>query len=243
MRCISLLSLFFVSLGVFGKPVVLATHNLSPYGSYPVGMPIELVANEQFRGFAVDRVRCAFNKMGQELTVLVVPWARAQRLAESSEVDGFFAGSQNNYRDSYAQRTAVIAEQKWKWYWLKSNPQNVNDLKSGARIGAFIGSNMSRWLEDNGYPIFNRPNTTKQLVLLLKKQRLDIIIANNLVAEKLLNEMEMMEEVDSSIVKDKPLYLFFTKRNLKERPELVAQFNRQLEACYLEETNGAHLLQ
>ncbi|PMJ89590.1 transporter substrate-binding domain-containing protein [Vibrio sp. 10N.261.55.A7] len=235
MRYFALFTITFFSLTAYCKPVVLATHNLSPYGSYPIDAPVELVANDNFRGFAVDRVRCAFEKMDQELTVLVVPWARAQRLAESAEVDGFFAGSENSYRDSYGEKSAVIAEQKWKWYWLKSNPQNVDDLKSGARIGAFIGSNMSRWLEDNDYPIFNRPNTTKQLVLLLQKKRIDIFIANNLVTEQLLEEMGMEQDIDSFIVKNKPLYLYFTKRNLQERPELVTRFNRQLEACYLEE--------
>lgn len=235
MRCVLWIMLATFSVHVAARQVVLATHNLAPYGSYSEEARVETVANEHFRGIAVDRVRCAFDKLGVDLTILVEPWARAQRLAESSEVDGFFAGSQNNYRDSYAVKTDIIAEQKWKWYWLKSNPQNVDDLKNGPRIGAFIGSNMSRWLEDNSYPIYNRPNTTEQLVLLLKKRRIDIFIANNQVAEKLLEEMEMLDEVESSLVKNKPLYLYFTKRNLNGRPDLVANFNRELQACYLEE--------
>jgi len=221
-----------------GQGVVLATHDLPPYGSYTEGAPFGTIATESFTGIAVDRVRCAFGKLDIDLTILVVPWARAQRLAESAEVDGFFAGSQNNYRDSYAVKTDVIAEQKWKWYWLKSNPQNVDDLKNGPRIGAFIGSNMARWLETNGYPIFNRPNTTEQLVTLLKKRRIDIMIANNLVAERLLAEEGMMEEVDSALVKNKPLYLYMTKRNLAQYPDLIDGFNSKLKLCYQEENES-----
>lgn len=236
LRFLMLLAVFVAPLSYAKLNVVLATHNLPPYGSYPEGMTGETIANEHFTGIAVNRVRCAFAKMGAELTILVVPWARAQRMSEGAEVDGFFAGSQNAYRDSYAVRTEVIAEQKWQWYWLKSNPQNLDELKNGPRIGAFIGSNMSRWLEDHGYPIFNRPNTTEQLVLLLKKRRIDIFIANNLVTDKLLAEMNMREDVDTAVVKNKPLYLYLTKRNLSDKPNLVADFNHQLQACYREES-------
>lgn len=234
-RYLILFVVLFSSLSIAKESIVLATHNLPPYGSYAADMQVEKIANEQFKGIAVDRVRCAFAKLDVDLTILVVPWARAQRLAESAKVDGFFAGSQNDYRDSYALRSDIIAEQKWQWYWLKSNPQDINDLKDGPRIGAFYGSNMSKWLEDNRYPIFIRPNTTEQLVLMLKKRRIDIFIANNLVANELLTEMGMMEDVDTAVVKNKPLYLYMTKRNLTNKPKLVENFNQQLNVCISEE--------
>lgn len=237
--------LFFISLVIcplLGKAetITLATHNLAPYGSYAEGAIMSTVANEEFTGIAVDRVRCSFAKMGIDLNILVVPWARAQRLAESAEVDGFFAGSQNNYRDTYAVKTNIIAQQKWKWYWLKSNSVDLSSLKSDTlenppRIGAFLGSNMSRWLEDNGYSIFSRPNTTEQLAQLLIKKRIDVFIANNLVAEEIFEQMGAADQISSAVVKDKPLYLYMVKRNLKDHPNFVEDFNRELANCYSEE--------
>ncbi|MBW3696843.1 transporter substrate-binding domain-containing protein [Vibrio sp. T187] len=222
----------FFSTFTYSQQVVIATHNLSPYGSFPVGSPVKKIATEDFTGFAVDRVRCAFKTMEVGVQILVVPWSRAQIMAESDEVDGFFAGSQNKYRDTYASKTDVIAEQKWQWYWLKSNPQNVENFDSMTRIGAFQGSNMSKWLEDNGYPIYSRPTTTEQLLLQLKNNRIDVFIANNLVAAKLIETHGMSDMIDSALVKDKPLYLYLTKRSLAKMPQLLPEFNHALKRCY-----------
>ncbi|MGF1755319.1 transporter substrate-binding domain-containing protein [Vibrio makurazakiensis] len=221
--------LYLFSSLLFAQDIVLATHNLSPYGSFPSGSPVKKIATDDFTGFAVDRVFCAFESMEINVQVLVVPWSRAQIMAESDEVDGFFAGSQNNYRDTYASKTDVIAEQKWQWYWLKSNPQNTENLDPMARIGAFQGSNMSKWLEENGYAIYSRPTTTEQLLLQLKYQRIDLFIANNLVAEKLIKEHGMVGKLGSSLVKDKPLYLYLTKRSLARNPNLMNNFNSALK--------------
>ncbi len=231
MRLILLTS--FLAFSVVADDVVLATHNLSPYGSYSEGSEFRKIATEQFTGKAVDRVRCAFKVMQQPLKILVVPWKRAQHLAESGQVDGFFVGSKNNYRDSYAQMTDIVAEQKWQWYWLKSNSINVNDetLKSTLRIGAFQGANMARWVESKLYPIYSRPKTTEHLLLQLKKKQIDVFIANNLVMEELLKSFDMQDIVHTKIVKNKPLGLYITKLSLRTKPNLVKDFNVALAKC------------
>ncbi|PKF63008.1 hypothetical protein CW745_06165 [Psychromonas sp. psych-6C06] len=235
MKLIWTLTLFIFSSVIFAKDIVLSTHNLYPYGSYPDDQPIKKSASKNFTGIAVDRVRCAFSHMNESLHILVVPWTRAQYLAEGDAVDGFFAGSQNSYRDAYAKKSDIIAEQKWKWYWLKNNPQNPQDMSQLARIGSFRGSNMSKWLEANKYPIYSRPKTTEQLLLQLKSQRIDLFIANNLVAEKLLKKYNMSEQVDSAIIKDKPLHLYITNRSLIDNPTLLKRFNKGLALCYQEQ--------
>lgn len=231
MRLILIAYLFSVS--VFADVIVLATHNLPPYGSYPEGHDIRKIASDEFAGVAVDRVRCAFKAMEQPLQILVVPWKRAQRMAESGQVDGFFVGSKNNYRDSYAQITDTVAEQKWQWYWLKSNPIKVNDetLKNELRIGAFQGANMARWVESQPYPIYSRPRTTEHLLLQLKNKQIDVLIANNQVMEKLLKSFNMQDKVSTQIVKNKPLGLYISKISLRKNPDLVKNFNKALATC------------
>ncbi|MGF1721855.1 transporter substrate-binding domain-containing protein [Vibrio kyushuensis] len=226
------LLLLACSLSVSAKSIVLSTHNLSPYGSYEAGADIKKVANSDFTGIAVDRIRCAFKSMEIELTILVVPWARAQLLAQSGEVDGFFAGSQNEFRDGYAVKTDIIAEQKWNWYWLKSNPQDIDSLEPMPRIGAFLGSNMSKWLAKNNYPIHSQPETTEQLLLQLKNGRIDLFIANNLVTDKLVKNSGMVDQLESRLVKDKPLYLYLTRKSLSTHPMLIDNFNNALKQCY-----------
>ncbi len=239
-RIIRWLLLFFLSFfypllsAAQDKPVVLATHNLSPLGSYQDQAKVKVIADETFTGIAVDRIRCAFTEMKQPLRILVVPWQRAQSQAETGDVDGFFAGSQNAHRDSYARMTDIIAAQKWKWYWLKSNPQEVDSdvFKQSARIAAFQGSNMSRWLKSQGYPIYSSPRTSEQLLLQLKADRVDVVMANDRVMASLLDEFDMHNEVESLVAKDKPLGVYFTKRFLGERPDILAKFNQALANCY-----------
>lgn len=91
MKYFSTLLLSIFSHMLLADKIVLATHNLSPYGSYPQQGLIKKIASNDFSGIAVDRIKCAFLKMNQPLQVLVVPWARAQYLAEKEAVDGFFA--------------------------------------------------------------------------------------------------------------------------------------------------------
>ena len=207
MRIILMAIFSLLSFSVIASTVVLATHNLPPYGSYPEGSEIRKVAGESFTGHAVDRIRCAFKAMKQPLQILVVPWKQAQYLAESGQIDGFFVGSQNKYRDAYAQMSDIIAEQKWQWYWLKSNPIKVNDetLKRQLLIGAFQGANMARWVENQSYPIYSRPRTTEDLLLQLKDNQVDVMIANNLVMNELLEKWSMQAEVETQIAKNKTI--------------------------------------
>lgn len=222
------------SLSAFTAPVVLTTHNLSPYGSYPSDAEIRKVADDQFTGVAIDRLRCTFERMGQELQVLVVPWRRAQHMAEANEVDGFFAGSQNAYRDSYAVMSDVLASQNWQWYWVPSNDRPANtkvNRDNLGRIGAFQGSNMAKWLESNLYPINSRPKTTEQLMLQLKMGRIDTILANNLAMDQLSRQYGWQEVFATEITKEKPLGVYFTKHFLKQNPEFMAKFNTELAVC------------
>ena len=53
-------------------------------------------------------MRCAFKKAAVVLQIIVVTWSRALHMAEGDVVDGFFAGSQNDYRDSYAREVTLL---------------------------------------------------------------------------------------------------------------------------------------
>ncbi|USD64618.1 transporter substrate-binding domain-containing protein [Vibrio sp. SCSIO 43136] len=231
----SMLVMLLIGNTALAQNIILATHDLAPYGSYPPGSDIRRVADDRFKGIAVDRLRCAMEGLNQNLQVLVVPWRRAQHLAESHQVDGFFAGSQNDYRDSYAVMSEQIADQNWQWYWMKSPTRDSAasiDKSNLGRIGAFQGSNMAKWLEANQYPIFSRPKTTEQLLLQLKIGRVDTVIANNLVVDALLEEYGWKDLVATKIAKEKPLGVYFTKHFLNQRPKAwLDEFNQSLSKC------------
>ena len=163
------------------EKVILTTHNLYPYGSYPTEDRQKVIADETFKGVAVDRVRCVFKKMDIPLEIQVVPWRRAQRLVQRGLAEGFFAASQKDSRDEYAVKSAVIADQKWNWYLLKTNPLTPQEpsFKEKATVAGFLGANMLQWMQENGYNVTATPTDTEALLRLLLARRVDAVMAND----------------------------------------------------------------
>ena len=119
-----ILNLVFCCFVYAATPVVLTTHNLSPYGAYPDNAAKPLIADNTFTGTTVDKVRCAFNKLNRPLVINVMPWKRAQKMVQLKQADGFFAASKNQFRDSYASLSSIIDQQTWTWYQHKKSKSN-----------------------------------------------------------------------------------------------------------------------
>ncbi len=114
--------------------IILTTQSVPPY--------VICNKNGKFDGYAAKVVRYALEKMGQPYEIRIFPWNRAQMMVKEDRADGFFPASQNNTRDEYAVISATIAEQKWNWYLLKSNPSDPADpsFKEKATVGGFMGT-------------------------------------------------------------------------------------------------------
>lgn len=121
--------------------IILATHGLYPYGSYADKTVNKVIADDTFKGVAVDVVRCILGEINIPAELQVVLWRRAQFLVQHGMADGFFAASQKNSRDHYAVMSATIADQKWSWYLLKNNPLNpqIKSFKENATVAGFLG--------------------------------------------------------------------------------------------------------
>ena len=215
------------------EKVILTTHNLYPYGSYPPGIKEMVIADETFKGVAVDRVRCVLKQMDTPLEIQVVPWRRAQLLVERGDADGFFAGSQNDSRDEFAVKTMIIADQKWNWYLLKENPLSPRDqsFKEKASVGGFVGANMLKWMQEQNYNVTTTPKNTEGLLKLLLARRVDAVMANNYVMQALLQNYEVEDQVKISLNMDKPLFVYFSKEFLKSRPMFIEKFNNLTPEC------------
>ncbi len=213
--------------------VTLTTHNLFPYGAFPDDQKIKKIADNTFRGVAADLVRCACRKLKTSLVIRVVPWKRAQKEVYSGLADGFFAGSQNTFREKNAVRSIQIADQKWQWYLLKDNPLSPANahFKKEARVAGFIGANMLKWMEENEFNITARPRNTKGLLRLLSAGRVDAVMANNHVMGALLKRDQLEDNVKIFIEKDKPLYVYFSKQFIKDYPRFMDRFNESVTEC------------
>lgn len=217
----------------FDEPVRLATHNLAPYGSFQSNSQHEYLATDQFQGYAIDVVRCSFNRMNQNLEVYVMPWTRAQEAVKTDQMHGFFAASQQKERDQYAIMSDIIAEQKWVWYYLKSNSLSPSHpkFKQQAQVASFNGANMQTWLNANGFNVSANPNNTSRLHEMLVLGRLDAVLANNLVMADIIREKNTGDKIASTVLRNKPLGIYFSKRFIKQTPDFLRVFNRAIKTC------------
>jgi len=225
--------LFFscISIDLYAQnKIVLSTHNLFPYSSYPDNAEVKFIADETFTGVAIEPVRYALDMMNFELEIQVVPWERAQIMAKNNETDGFFAASQKDSRDDFAIMSTYIADQKWNWYILKENPLNPEspDFKEKAQVASFLGANMLKWMNQENYNIKGTPPDTEHLLKILLAKRVDAVMANNYVMDALLKKYRVEDKVKIFTNQNKPLGVYFTKKFIAEHPDFLENFNKYI---------------
>ncbi len=205
------------------KQITLTTHNLCPYGCYD--------EDDVFDGCALRVVGYSLKKMGVELNLVVVPWIRAQRMANDEKVDGYFAASQSEERDRNGVRSSVVAEQRWNWYMLRNNTLDPSgaDFKENATVAAFRGSNMLKWLKDRDYNVTASPPTTEQLLNMLLLGRFDAMLANDMVMTDKIMKRNLHGRFKVMTLISKPLGVYFSNAFLKKNPDFLDKFNKNVE--------------
>lgn len=220
-----------VPVGALGQPglVRLATHDQAPYGSY-----VDTPQGRVFDGLAVRVVTCAFKAMGRPVSIEVYPWERAQQMAERGEVHGFFPATLKPERLRWAAVTDVVAEQKWVWYLRPDSPLDPTqpDFKARAAVGAHLGSNRLKMLEEQGYRIVLRPPTDDALLRAFMHGRADAVLGGDLaMAEAMRKQQVDPARLRTVVAQDNPLYVYFGQAFLQAEPGFLGRFNAQLAGC------------
>lgn len=222
--------------------ITLTTHNLCPYGCYelkPSDINSRFKSSNKdkkrltFKGVAVSVVQCALQALDQPYDIVVVPWARAQKMVQTNQADGFFSASKQDSRDEYAVFSEIIAEQKWQWYLLKDNPLNPEQVgfKNNALVGGFIGANMLSWLEKNEFKVAAKATNSEVLLQLLLRRRVDAILANNHVMDELIRKSQAEDKIKYFVNKDKPLAVYFAKTFIDKHKDFLPAFNDKVRSC------------
>ncbi|EPR37671.1 ABC-type transporter, periplasmic subunit family 3 [Desulfovibrio sp. X2] len=204
-------------------PIVLATHDLAPYGSYD--------EFGRFNGLAVGVVRAALRRMGVDCVIRVVPWKRAQELVRHDQADGFFAAAPNRERDAYALFSEPIAEQEYAWYLRADSPLDPRspDFRDKALVSSFLGANMNLVLVRSGYHVARaQPENTRDLLKMLEAGRLDAVMANRLVMDRILRDMGQEDRVRASPFTHTPLGVYFSKDFIARNPGFLKEFNARV---------------
>ncbi|WP_174872926.1 substrate-binding periplasmic protein [Vogesella oryzae] len=192
-------------------------------------------ADGQQQGIALQAVRCAMLRSGQQASIRFISWSRAQRLVETGAADGYFPASRNAQRDSLAQWFGPAAPQQWRWYLRIDSPFNPHaaDFVQRARVGAYAGSNMHQWLQDHGYQISVSPPGHDQMLDVLLAGRADAVLAANLAMDELIAARGVQQQVRSVLAQDKPLGLYLSLRFLQQQgPDFASRLQQAMHDCY-----------
>lgn len=224
-RQLGVVVLTLVGTSAAAAPLRLTTHELPPYSFAGSGTRIG--------GVAVSVVECAAQVIDQPLEISILPWARAQAMVREGQADGFFAASQSAERDSFAVLSAIIAPQEWRWYFKAGSRlrPTTEAFRTEARVGSFLGGNMLSWLKENGYRVAASPVSNEQMLQMLMRNRVDAILANNLVMDSLLAANGLNSGIQSELLQDKPLGVYFSKTFLERSPGFLPRFNAAVEKC------------
>jgi polar amino acid transport system substrate-binding protein len=208
------------------EPIHLATHDQPPYGSYE--------ADGHFDGIAVKVVTCALKAMGQPYEIAVLPWERAQMVAEHGEVDGFFPATIKPERLLWAEASGEIAEQKWVWYMPAGStldPQS-SSFKTQVKVGAHFGSSRLKMLEAEHYQVVFKPQTDALLLEGFLLGRAQAILGGNLAIEDAMQKQHInIQDFKTVIAQDSPLHAYFGHKFLQTQPDFMSRFNAQIAGC------------
>lgn len=215
-----------ISLAQAAMALHLLTQEQDPYA-------MQLPGGEQ-RGLAVEVVRCALHGLALPFQVQFVAWARAQRRVDRGEADGYFPASRNAQRDSLSQWFGPVAPQQWRWYLRRDSRMDplAPGFREYARVGAYAGSNMLTWLQEQHYQVSVSPPEHDQILDVLLAGRADAVLAADLAMDKLVAQRGAANRVRSVLAQDKPLGLYLSHRFLAQQPPaFAARLQQALAHC------------
>ena len=211
--------LFTTSTFSMPKGLRLATQDWPPY---------QYVSNDQVVGQAVNAVKCVTDRMNIKTRVDIYPWMRAQMYTEKGSVDGFFAASHSDRRDSFAVQSLPFIKQNWYFYSLKSNhlPKNISEIKKRFVVYARLNSNVYNWLLVNGFKVKSSYTETNKNITLLLKNRISVYMENSTVLEHELKKLNIEESLlNKTFNRSHHLGVCFGKKFISKHPKFLNKFN------------------
>lgn len=225
---VCLVFIFLLTLPLLANPkkqLTLATTTWCPY---------TCKNSEQKFGFIGEYINILLSGQGIAIKIETYPWSRAIQLAKQGKVDGLLTAIHSEapflifteqpistYQVCFF--TQVTNQWSFDGVFLNSNQKIgvIQDYGYGEPLDSLIKS------EDNVLQITG-DNSSKRLLNMLKKGRVDIIAEDRLV----LNWVAKREEFDLSTIRnagclsENPFYLALTKKEAHE--ELLIELNKLL---------------
>lgn len=229
-RCVVLILIFIVLGGtVSGKaqtPLDILTLEFPPYA---------YTENDEIKGFAVELVREAFDRMDVAMEIRILPWARSIRYLQDGDADGLFAMIKTDERETFADypENPLVYENRSFFAHTDSditfdgNLQGFKDYRIGDVHGFSHGEKYDNAVKEGILSNIDYTNSNEQNVKKLVNKRLDLIISDKYIVWDLLKQMDAQDTLQHVYdLEQIPSYLAFSKkRNLSG---IIVQFDQAL---------------
>jgi len=208
----------FVTSNLYAKTLNLVTFEYPPY---------EYSENGKLKGMAVEVVKLIFKELEIDITIEVLPWARAIKYIEHGERDAIFTAYKNPVREKFADySTEVLMPQIVSFFVRKGSPivfdGDFNKLSKHS-IGVVrkisYGQKLDLAIKNGIFKRVEQVNDVTQNFRKLIKGRIDIIPNSKYGGYHILNKLDQEDEVDELLlnIQSVPSFIAFSKkRNLKD---------------------------
>jgi len=186
-------------------------------------------SDKQGNGISNDRVKKAFNSVNVKVIFVVVPYARALRMAELGQVDGAFnVAKQKSTLQRLNFGKHPIFRTTASYYYHRQSTMEVDsvaDIANGSTIGLILGYEYGDEYEKHKHRFKEvRVATQKQIIELLLKKRIDLALMFDEVAQYTLTEMKLPPTAikKGKINQTSEIYVAFSKiKNTKKLLRLL----------------------
>ncbi|WP_448548971.1 substrate-binding periplasmic protein [Thalassotalea fusca] len=230
--------MFLIILHAFFGALKTESAEVAQLGTKVEWEPYHVNTPEGADGIAVRAVSCILTRINQPFQINKMPWARVQIATQHGQLDGFFAASQNNERDTYATLSDLFIPQQRVFYFNKrmlkhtAESYDIDFIKKHVKVSARNGSNALHSIESSGFMVESHPNTQHQLLNMLDTGRIEAVLENSLVFESLIKESNKdMADYLQVTYQMKNMGVYWSHKYLTDNPEFLARFNRNIVPC------------
>lgn len=220
---ITILLLFSTALA---EPLKIVSTNFPPYVYLEKGKP---------KGFNVDLLNEIFSQMNMEISIEIVPWARALYMLENGYADAMFPLFKTAEREVFTDYSDPFTTEDTALFVLKDSPipwstdlKTFKKYKFGRVVGYSSGNLIDSLIASKDISLDEAVSTQLNIKKLLYG-RIDIMIEAKYVALAELKANNQLKDIKIlGIVAENTSYLGFSKKNNKL--ETITLFNTTLHS-------------
>lgn len=209
----------------YAKKLIINTQDWPPY---------QTIDNGQVKGSATETLKCVLKKMKIEYSIKVLPWKAAQDQVKDNKADAFYSAGITTERNSYATPTDKIANYKWIWVLNKNSDLDPSkpEFLTTATVAAKFGTGPEFYLYEKNYKVIASPKELIQLFEMLRAKRFDAFLTpEEPTLEVFKNNLVNKEHFKFIFHSNNALVFYFSKKYIKNNPNIIKQFNLALKNC------------